>query len=532
MIRALPIGIVALVGVLALALASTRVATAGPVVLADDGPAKVALLLGVTDFEDDGWPDLRYTARDAEELGKQLRANAGFRTQVMVDPGETTRAAFVRMLDRAGSRLQPEDTLVVYLSTHGTLSRDLRGDLRQVLVFADTDHDRPLDTGLTMDELLERFEALPSRRKVLVLATCYSGAGKSSLSDAIRGFLAGAKGAVAPPLYAVSSATVVLSASAWGEAAREDERLEHDVYTHFLIEALHGYDPNHDGATSVTEAHDFARQQTYRFTGGTQRPTALMTIEGEDPIVLAGERRNEGAPVLLSYRTGFDGLEVVVNGTPKGALPGGVVLDPGWHTVVLRRPAALGGEEILNRRVYLRPGERLDLGVLYGREPPWQVEVRGLIMVRAGSDNGSDVVPLGGTGLLLRRQDVFLPGLDLSLAAEIGFGVDTLAINREQFAASLMEVSARLGVGTHVDLEPFVLHLDGWGGVGYHSVVVDSVYYSGPRDTWMGILGVSAALRWRFLKIWSVGAGVGVDYAVGSPRGFGGNGWLVVALSF
>lgn len=509
-----------------------RAGAAGPVLLEADAPARVAVLLGITDFDDNGWPDLQFTRHDAEELGEQLRTRAGFRTELLVAAETTTRAAFIRTLNEAGATLHPEDTLVIYISTHGTLSRNLRGDLEQVLVFRDTDHQRPLDSGLTLEELFARFEDFPSRRKVLILATCYSGTGKSSLSSAIRGYLEGAKGAVAPPLYSVSSATVVLSASTWGEAAREDQRLEHDIYTHFFIEALNGYDPNHDGATSVTEAHDFARQQTYRFTGGLQRPTALMTVEGEDPILLAGERHSSGDPMLLTYRPSFDGLSVVIDGKTKGELPGGIVLEPGWHQVVLERARDDHREEVLNRRVYLRAGERLDLGALYDREPPWQVEAHGALYVRAGSSHGSDLVPLGGPGLLLRRQDFFLPGLDFSLAAGAVFGADTLTINQERFVARLVEVHARFGVGTHFVFGPLTAHLDGWVGLGFHSATIDSPYYDGPRDTWMGLLGASAALRWRFLDHWSVGAGLGGDYRIGNPSGFGGSGWLVVALSF
>ena len=41
-----------------------------------------------------------------------------------------------------------------------------------------------------------------------------------------------------PALRRWSEAVVVLSAAAFGEPAREDEALGHDVYTYFLLEAL------------------------------------------------------------------------------------------------------------------------------------------------------------------------------------------------------------------------------------------------------------------------------------------------------
>src|SRR5205814_6468465 len=130
-------------------------------------------------------------------------------------------------------------------------------------------------TALSMDKLEGGFKQLASRRRLLVLATCHSGSGKSLLPREVEAELATLKaGFYAPPLEEASRAAVVLSASDWGETAREDESLENDIYTHFLIEALAQGDRNLDGAVTATEAHDWARRRTYAFTGGRQRPSA------------------------------------------------------------------------------------------------------------------------------------------------------------------------------------------------------------------------------------------------------------------
>ncbi|MBN2359382.1 MAG: caspase family protein [Deltaproteobacteria bacterium] len=514
-------------------------AVKGPVALIDSGPAaaagsrRVAVLLGVGQFDDRRWPALRFPAADSAALAQQLQERGGFTVQLLNAPEQTGRAALLEALDAlAASSLRPDDTVVVYLSTHGTLSRDLGGQLRQVLVLRDTGHERPLDSGLELSELLQRFDRLPSQRKVLILATCYSGAGKSSLSEAMRSYLRSLKGATPPPLYDVSRATMVLSASAWGEAAREDEQLGQDIYTHFLIEALRGYDPNGDGATSVSEAHDFARQQTYRYTQGQQRPTAIMTIEGDDPIVLGGQRTAAGSPLLLSYRSSFDGLRVAVDGVPKGELPGGVVVEPGWHEIALERPAGNGAAAtVLRRRVLVQPGEQVDLGALYEQELPLQLELRlggGLV---PGTPHGSPVVPLGAGGLLVRRQDTLIRGLDLSWLTDLGYGVDSLAINQQRFVGDVAAGDTRLGLGTHFAFGPCVVNVDGWGGGGLHWLAVRSALYGGPRLGLYAVLGVSAALRLRFAEVWSIGGGVGGDYRFGAPSGPGGTAWLGAALS-
>ena len=112
--------------------------------------------------------------------------------------------------------------------------------------------------------------------------------------------LAGVKaGFFVRPIEEVSRASVVLAASDWGETAREDAKLENDIYTHFFVEALRiGADRNGDGAVTVSEAHDYARRMTYEYTNGRQRPSAETAEVGADPIVLVGRvlrRRAEPA---------------------------------------------------------------------------------------------------------------------------------------------------------------------------------------------------------------------------------------------
>ncbi len=152
---------------------------------------------------------------------------------------------------------------------------------------------------------------------MLVLATCHSGTGKSLLPKDVEAELASVKGAFfAAPLEEASRASVVLSASDWGETAREDESLQNDIYTHFLVEALTSGDRNLDGAVTATEAHDWARRKTYAFTQGRQRPSAEILEVGADPIVLSGAIARLGSPELFSYSARLDGFSLKVDGEP------------------------------------------------------------------------------------------------------------------------------------------------------------------------------------------------------------------------
>jgi Caspase domain len=357
-------------------------------------PRKVALLVGIRQFDDKEWNTLRYPDKDAEDLAAVLRDPArGAFDRVEVLKGGPTRLEVRQAMARLAQEARDDrDTVVVYLSSHGTLARDARGELRRYLVTHETRITDVADTALAIDDLKMEFDALRSRRKVLILAACHSGGGKSLLPDDVQKELAGTKGGFfVRPIEEVSRASVVLAASDWGETAREDTKLENDIYTHFFIEALRvGADRNGDGAVTVSEAHDYARRMTYEYTGGRQRPSAETAEVGADPIVLVGRVLRRGKPELYSYANRLDGFTLLVDGRPMAELPGGAAIDPGKHRVQIAKGSA---PAIIDDSVSLSPGERVDLEALAARlEGAREVGPRIALMSFLDGGNRRDVL--------------------------------------------------------------------------------------------------------------------------------------------
>jgi hypothetical protein len=415
--RAVPGGLVAAVALLCLSCAGAAAEEKGGLVPVSvpreqlsraHQPRRLALLVGVQQFQDPQWRALRYPEADARELGDVLRdPQLGAFDEVEVLGSSTDRAALRAALARLGDQSRDEqDTVVVYLSSHGTLARDAAGQLRRYLVLADTRMADVAGTAFSMDELKASFDRLRSRRKVLVLAACHSGGGKSLLPDEVQHELAGVKaGFFVRPIEEVSRASVVLAASDWGETAREDEHLGHDIYTHFFIEALRlGADRNGDGAITASEAHDYARRMTYEYTGGRQRPSAETSEVGVDPIVLVGKVVRAGKPELYSYATQLDGFEVRVDGRPLTELPGGVALTPGRYRVQVAKG---GGPSLLDERLSLGAGQRLDLAELMSRaEGRWEVGPRvALLSFLDGASRRAVLGPTVGFGAAASLRD-------------------------------------------------------------------------------------------------------------------------------
>src|SRR5262249_44823020 len=310
-----------------------RLSTFGPPGIPDQPPLRHALLVGIDHFEDDRFNELRFAAADARALATALSEFDDVRE--LARPEETRRAAILEALSDLEKRIRsPRDTVLLYFSTHGSLAQRPGGDLERELVVGDARFGLLRGPGIWAAELIPRAEKMPPRRVAVVLATCHAGRGKSRIPDALAQALATHK-AAPPRLEDVSEAVVVLSAAAVGEAAREDQTLGHDVYTYFLLEALGAGDRDGDGAVTISEAHDYARERTWHFTDGQQRPVSESTVLGLDPIVLRGHRERYGLPVIFSYAHAAEGIAVRLSGEQKGVLPGGFVASPGTQRLEL-----------------------------------------------------------------------------------------------------------------------------------------------------------------------------------------------------
>jgi hypothetical protein len=372
---------------------------------------RVALVIGIDTFEDTRFTPLKFAQRDAELFAAALE---GFSKTVRLTQEETRRPTVLAALDGLlREATSPQDTVVVYVSSHGSLAQRPGAGLERVIVTRDARMDVLLETGIPIDDLVQALERAPAKRRLLVLALCHSGKGKSQLSDALSRALSLQKNVAL--LEARSEATIVLTACAFGETARESDELGQDVYTHFLIEGLKQGDLDGDGAVTASEAHDYARARTYAFTQGAQRPTAESEVLGIDPIVLTGARKTAGKPVVYSYARSSEGLSVKGDGRVKGTLPGAVALDEGSQRVELVDTAR--GQTIFSGDVVLERGERRDVATLL------PLPAHGELAVGAGL-----VTPLGG----IRKE---LPG---------GVGVRLRATAAHLFSTSLL-VEGALG---------------------------------------------------------------------------------------
>ncbi|MGH8895735.1 MAG: caspase family protein [Egibacteraceae bacterium] len=251
--------------------------------------AKAALLVASSDYHDQKFQQLRAPARDVDALAHVLGdpAIGGFDVRTLLNEpswqvSEEIEAFFA---DR-----KPDDLLLLYFSCHGI--KDASGKL----YFASKNTKFPLlaATGISSGWVNDRMDSSRSRRVVLLLDCCYSGAFARGLAP---------KGTAGVDVEEFGGrGRAVIAASKAMEYAYEGDTLTMDVgqpsvFTRALVHGLETgeADRDGDGRVGVNELYDYVYDRV-RKTTPSQTPTmSAHGLEGE--LYLARNPRPPPPPV-------------------------------------------------------------------------------------------------------------------------------------------------------------------------------------------------------------------------------------------
>jgi branched-chain amino acid transport system substrate-binding protein len=240
-------------------------------IAASRGPStKFARLIGCSDYEDRTFQRLAAPVQDVEALTRVLAdpAIGNFTVDSLLnEPSRMVR----RRIEDFFSRRKPDDLLLLYFSCHGIL--DSRG--RLYFVASDTRSDLLESTGIAARWVKRQMDRSRSRRIVLLLDCCYSGA---FAKDRQRRSAAGA-GEIVEQLR--GRGRVVITASDKTEVARGSE------FTNAVVRGLRtgAADLDGDGQISARELYQYVYDQV-RQNRPDQTPT-MSTNGMRDPFNLA-----------------------------------------------------------------------------------------------------------------------------------------------------------------------------------------------------------------------------------------------------
>ncbi len=333
-------------------------------------PRRIAVVVGLNRYADATFQTLKWAERDAQEFARVLSTDAsgGFdRVVTLIGESQARRDRILAEMISLRNDLRRQDSLVVFVSTHGTMTLDEEGQPSLFLVAHDTQPGNLRGTAIELGELQRFFSDIKAERKALILDACYNGQDKSALQPTLRQRISKLEEApVLSRTVRLGQSEAHLFASTFGRPAREDDELQHGVYTYHLLDSLTWNqleaDANGDGLVTVYEAHDHARAKTISWTTGTQVPEAYFRLVGRNDLVLVGspEVRNRAETALLFYYgpegDAFDGATLLVDGQEKGHFPGTFSLTAGRHHVQV---IGTDGSVLHNRTILLSSDQPL-----------------------------------------------------------------------------------------------------------------------------------------------------------------------------
>jgi murein DD-endopeptidase MepM/ murein hydrolase activator NlpD len=196
-------------------------------------------------------------------------------------------ASLSRMRSTLGTHLKKmagkQDMVIIYFAGHGATEKDVLspdGDgLEKYILPYDVDPEDLYASALPMREISHIFHRIQSQRIIFIADSCYSGASggrtislsgiRANISDAFLDRITTGKG------------RVIMTASSANEVSTEDDKLQHGVFTFYLLQGLAGAaDADKDGLITVDELYHYVSVQVPRATGQEQHPVKKGTVEG------------------------------------------------------------------------------------------------------------------------------------------------------------------------------------------------------------------------------------------------------------
>lgn len=219
--------------------------------------SKFALIIGNSEYNDKNLSCLTTPTADVRALAEVLldKNRGGFdAAKTLINESDSIiRKEIVRFF----AEKKKDDLLLLYFSGHGVM--DDHG--RLYLAAQDTESGLLSASAISANFITDTMDSSRSKRKVLILDCCHSGAFFRDTKA-----VTGAKAVTKKTFEGDGYGKVVLTATdstqyAWSSDDQVIGKTENSVFTHFLIEGLRGAaDTDSDGRITLDELYDYVAQ--------------------------------------------------------------------------------------------------------------------------------------------------------------------------------------------------------------------------------------------------------------------------------
>jgi hypothetical protein len=219
-----------------------------------------AVVIGIEQYQQK-LPKADFAAHDAEIMGLYLTKTLGYAEEnvVVLLNDRATKTGVEKYIEGwLPDRVEKEDAVFVYFSGHGAPNPKTG---KAFLVPYDGDPAFVDQTGYPLDRLYDRLAALPAREVVVMLDSCFSGAGgRSVIAKGMRPMVL----SVENPVLAKGK-VVVLAASSGSQVSSTYDQKSHGLLTYFFLKGLRGEaDRNQDGRVDLGEVFEYLKPQVER----------------------------------------------------------------------------------------------------------------------------------------------------------------------------------------------------------------------------------------------------------------------------
>ena len=243
--------------------------------------AKFALLIGVGEYSE-GLLPIPSAIEDVEAMRRVLEhPDMGAFDEVTVLSNPDKRSLEKAVEDLFLSNRQRDDLVLLYFSGHGLKDKNAKFYLSTQETGRDQKGDFRRSTALAASELQEYITDSRSKREVIILDCCFSGAFVQDKGTPVIGEID-----IQTALGGRGRAILTSSSSIEHSFESQDNKLS--IYTKYLVEGIEtgAADKDGDQFISVNELHEYASERVQE-EAPAMTPKFYLSLEGEDTIILA-----------------------------------------------------------------------------------------------------------------------------------------------------------------------------------------------------------------------------------------------------
>jgi len=245
-----------------------------------------AVVIGLERYRDE-LPRASHAEQDARVVARYLSGTMGYDESniALLVNDRATKGDMEKYFETwLPNRVESEDTVFVYFSGHGAPNAKTG---EAYLVPYDGDPVFLDNTGYPLSRLYQSLANLPAKEVVVVLDSCFSGAGgRSVIAKGMRPIITEMKS----PLLGKGK-TIVLAASSGQQVSSTYEQKAHGLMTYFFLKGLQGEaDTNKDGKIDISELFEYLRPQVERVARREFNNEQTPQLLGSSELLTRGVR--------------------------------------------------------------------------------------------------------------------------------------------------------------------------------------------------------------------------------------------------